>query len=396
MLDEYSWNMTGYIAKYGFQITDTGLTRKEAERIFQIVPEPPETGSLNDYILMAKQEKNLDHFSCFLHHYERQLNGRIYNFLRNDGTERYDPERFLDMKLACMEAMLVKIPDYDPNKGAVFTTYVYQFVEDAMLDFRRNEEGWSTTSLDSYKRLRSIAWIYHNSEGESEAVQKYAAEKGCSIETARQHLKEAHALRRRVPYYVTMQEEDGEETGEEVGRDDFWNYASLIHGQIQASAIWKAFQKLNYKEQTYLEQRNAICMNCGRVSPLSSRMTFEDLAVMFEGSTASGAERFYRKTLDKLTTMLAENGILHAVRLKQTEQKKSKKKIATATYQYQADCDGEWGEIRFDFEQGTAEIVKLADWDTTISHIFAEKAIEYLLTCENEKLPRETLVAFEE
>ena len=46
-------------------------------------------------------------------------------------------------------------------------------------------------------------------------------------------------------------------------------------------------------------------------------------------------------------------------------------KIAAAVYLYQADNDGEWGEIRFDFENGTAEIVRLADWDTVKSNIFA-------------------------
>lgn len=43
-----------------------------------------------------------------------------------------------------------------------------------------------------------------------------------------------------------------------------------------------------------MEERNAICMTCGRVSPISERKSFEELAVMFEGSTASGAERAYR------------------------------------------------------------------------------------------------------
>ena len=37
---------------------------------------------------------------------------------------------------------------------------------------------------------------------------------------------------------------------------------------------------------------------------------------------------------------------------------KRKKKIAAAIYEYQADCDGEWGEISFDFENGTAEIIR--------------------------------------
>ena len=60
-----------------------------------------------------------------------------------------------------------------------------------------------------------------------------------------------------------------------------------------------AFEKLTYREQRLLEERNAICMTCGRVSPLSERKTFEELAVMFEGSTASGAERAYRRAVER-------------------------------------------------------------------------------------------------
>ena len=74
---------------------------------------------------------------------------------------------------------------------------------------------------------------------------------------------------------------------------------------------------------------------------------------------------------------------------------KRKKKIAAAIYEYQADCDGEWGEISLNFENGTAEIVRLAYWDTMKTNRYANKAIAYLLNCENEKLPKETMVAFE-
>lgn len=41
------------------------------------------------------------------------------------------------------------------------------------------------------------------------------------------------------------------------------------------------------------------------------------------------------------------------------------------------------------------EIVRLADWDTMKTNRFANKAIVYLLNCENEKLPKETIVAAE-
>lgn len=67
-------------------------------------------------------------------------------------------------------------------------------------------------------------------------------------------------------------------------------------------------------------------MTCGRVSPLSTQSTFEDLAVDFEGTTASGAERFYRQTLDKLRLKLLESRLVHTVTLKQTECRKRDKK----------------------------------------------------------------------
>ena len=128
---------------------------------------------------------------------------------------------------------------------------------------------------------------------------------------------------------------------------------------------------------------------------MEDRPTFEELAVMFEGSTASGAERAYRKAADKLTKLLVAEGAVHAVRLKQKSKTKRKKKIAAAIYEYQADCDGEWGEISLDFQNGKAEVIRLADWDTVKTNKFAIRAIAYLLNCENEKLPKEMMVAFE-
>ncbi len=55
-------------------------------------------------------------------------------------------------------------------------------------------------------------------------------------------------------------------------------------------------------------------MTCGRVGSWKNRPTFEDLVVMFEGSTAGGAERAYRKAMDKLTELLVVEGAIHAVR----------------------------------------------------------------------------------
>ena len=78
---------------------------------------------------------------------------------------------------------------------------------------------------------------------------------------------------------------------------------------------------------------------------------------------------------------------------------KLRQKKAAAACLYQADSDGEWGKIQFDFERKTAQIIRLADWDKMISQPFAKYATKYaishLLNCRNEKLPKETVISFE-
>lgn len=378
-MPEYTLDMKGYASKYGFYISEN-LSRREAERTLQLEPEPPKESDLNNYIIQAQQQKDLRYLSFFLHHYEKMLNGRIYSFWRSDGNERYDPERFLDYKMTCVVAVIERFSDYDPSTGADFTTYLYPFITDALLSCRMLEESWSVDSLDQYKKIRGIAWKYRTSgENTKKTISEYAAEKNCKQETAAEYLNAAKGIRSRQSFYVSRQDEDSEETGEDVSRDDYWDYAEILWNGIKAEAIQKAFDALDYREQTLLEKRNAICMRCGRVSPMSSRSSFEELATLFEGSGTSGAERAYRKALDKLTTILVEEGILHAVRLKRKNITR-KKEIATAIYLYQVDYDGEWGEIYFDFVNRTTEIRKLAEWDRMISKVFSKKAICYIQT----------------
>ena len=379
-MPEYTWDMKGYASKYRFY-TSENLSCREAERTLQLEPEPPKESDLNNYIIQAQQQKDLRYLSFFLHHYEKMLNGRIYSFWRSDGNERYDPERFLDYKMTCVVAVIERFSDYDPSTGADFTTYLYPFITDALLSCRMLEESWSVDSLDQYKKIRGIAWKYRTSgENTKKTISEYAAEKNCKQETAAGYLNAAKGIRSRQSFYVSRQDEDSKETGEDVSRDDYWDYAEILWNGIKAEAIQKAFDALDYREQTLLEKRNAICMRCGRVSPMSSRSSFEELATLFEGSGTSGAERAYRKALDKLTTILVEEGILHAVRLKRKNITRKKKEIATAIYLYQVDYDGEWGEIYFDFVNRTTEIRKLAEWDRMISKVFSKKAICYIQT----------------
>ena len=90
-----------------------------------------------------------------------------------------------------------------------------------------------------------------------------------------------------------------------------------------------------------------------------------------------------------------KSNALHTISLRHTEFQKEDGKITAAVRLYQVDNDGEWGELRFDFESSTAEIVKLADWDTIKSNVFAKTAIRYVKSLPDVRMLRFAVVTFE-
>ena len=398
MSEECFWNTDEYASTAKFAVPDGAMTMRQAGRIFRLDPAPPKVEDINDYIISAVRENELNYFTYFLHHYESRLNKRVYRFLLTEGIDRYDPLRFLDYKLSCVLAMLECLQNYAPDKGADFLTYAHHFIGNALLDCRRQEEAGSFKSLDEYKAARGIAWLYNNSgKSAKEVIAEYATEQNCTEETAAEYLTLARQNRSCVPFYATMQDEDSEETGEDVTRDDSWNYADILWNGIRAKEIQGAFDKLSYKEQDFLEGRNAICMNCGRVKPWDERTSFEKLSTDYEYSTTSGAERFYKRVVEKLTGLLVDAGVLGVVELKLIEKNK---KIAAAAYEYKAvhryaNDDDEWGEIRFDFSAGTAEITKLSDGDLSRTNVFAKIAIRQILKLSIGELPKKLTIPFD-
>ena len=71
-----------------------------------------------------------------------------------------------------------------------------------------------------------------------------------------------------------------------------------------------------------------------------------------------------------------------------------KKKNAAATYLYQADCDGEWGKIYIDFENKYIKIQRMAEWDTTRSHIYTWKAIGFVVANREKELAKKKRIIF--
>ena len=428
-LSEYSWDMTGYTSRFGFfylgneKADVEGLTRWQAEHIFQLTPTPPgmedafpdiEKGqhigkekkkeivkrneAVGDtYIAQAVQEKNLRYLSFFLQAYESRINAKVYFFLRRNGMDTYDPSQFLDMKLACQEVILKKLPTFDPSKGAKFLTYMYQFIEDALISFRMRQECWNIDSLDIYKGIRRMAAIYNASGGDTvKAMEKFCKETGCQPKTAADYLEQAVGIRARQSEIIIDRDEDEEAVIEEVIPDSMGDLCYEISKQWLAEAVQNSLDKLSWRDQTIIKARNAICWNCGGIQPMKERYSFQNISVqLMNGSSDGGAEKAYTTALARFTAQLAEDHVIRVVDLKLEKVTRRKKKIAAATYRYQADCDGEWGEIQFDFEKRSAKIIQLADWDTSRTKLYAKKVIDHILHINGNDLPKKERIIFE-
>lgn len=427
ILAEYSWDMTGYTSRFGFfylgntKANVEGLTRWQAEHIFQLTPTPPgmedafpgiENGNRIDkktqreiikrnetvgdtYITQAVLEKNLRYLSYFLHAYEHRLNAKVYFFLRRKGMDTYDPAQFLDMKLAMQEVILKKLPTFDPGKGAKFLTYMYEFIEDALLSFRLRQECWTIDSLYIYKGIRRMAAIYNATGGDAtKAMEKFCKETGCQPKTAVEYLERAVGIRARQSEVIIDRDEDDEAIIEDVIPDAMGDLCYELSEQWLAQAVRDSFSKLSWRDQTMIKARNAICWNCGGMMSMKERYSYKDISVqLMNGSSDGGAEKAYNAALARFTAQLIEDHVIRLVDMKLGKVTRRKKKIAAATYRYQADCDGEWGEIHFDFEKKRIRINRLAVWDTMESHIYAWKVICFIAL--SGELPEKKRIVFE-
>ena len=309
-------------------------------------------------------------FDGFLYGYEPKLNEIVRRFL---GKRAFEPETFMDYKLACADAMFERWNDFDPGKGIQFATFAHHDVMNALLRARMLEEAGSFSNLDEYKEVRRMGALMYGA-GQRKAVDEFIKKRGCSEATARKFLKIAQLM-----LSSSSLENDAEASYS-------WDYVDVLWDGVRAEKVREAFAKLSFREQTLLEKRSAICMTCGRVAPLSERASFEDLAIEFESSSPRTAERAYRRAVEKLTLNLVELGDLHAVRIE---------RVAPGIYRYQADSDGYWGEFTLDLSTGELQISSLAELETTKTHRFAKQAARYLKAHAGEKLPKTVLVAFE-
>lgn len=287
--------------------------------------------------------------------------------------------------------VLRRFQDYDPDRNVRFLSYIKWYITDVMLRFRMEEEYYAFDSLQEYKDARQIMEFYAECGGNAEKTIRLFAEKNqCSEEMAAEKLAAAFRQRkRRLPMLLNDEGEGWEQVDELI--PDHWDYVDILWAGTEAKAIDKAFDKLFYRDQRLLEKRNAICMTCGRVSDMKTKVSFEKLAADFEGTGAPGAEMTYKRAVEKLMLELVKLGQLHCVRLKRISTQREGKKITAAAYAYQVDNGGEWGEIQFDLEKETAWVETFAENDPCDTWDITDAAIQAVMN-DGQQLQKKKLI----
>ena len=392
ILKDYSWDFGEYTLRAS-QAERGKLTLYDALNVYQLKPAPPASpeSEKNHYICLAQETHELKCLFFYLHENEAYFNDRINTFLTAEG-DRIHPERFMDLKLECRMEVLRRFQDYDPGRNVKFTTYIHRYISDVLLRFRMAEEYYTFDSLQEYKDARQIMELYAECSGNAkETVRLFAEKNQCSEETAAEKLAAAFRQRnRRVPMLLNDEGEGWEQADELI--PDHWDYTGILWAGMEANAVDKAFDKLSYRDQRLLEKRNAICMTCGRVSDMKTKVPFEKLAEDFEGTGAPGAEMAYKRAVEKLMLELVKLGQLHCVRLKQISTQREGKKITAAVYAYQVDNGGAWGEIQFDLEKGTAWVATFAENDPCDIWEVTDAAIHAIISVKDNKYPRKMVI----
>ena len=269
------WSIDNYVKKYPYSYWVDGveqpMTMWSAKRIFQLEPEPPEVKHENEYILRAQEQPNRDAFCFFLHHYEKRLNKRIKNITVGDAELCYNPERFIEIKMFCVQKMLELLSDYDPSKGALFTTYIYERLHEAIREFWRSEEDWYINKPEVYRKIRHAGYVRSQCPDLESAIQRFMEETGCTRSTAAKYMDDAALIRNRVSIWLT-DEETGQETCDTIAVAPAPEELPTSIRGIPVKVIRKAFWSLKLdRDRELLEARLAIRMKMEKCYPRKNR-----------------------------------------------------------------------------------------------------------------------------
>ena len=342
----------------------------DSSRMFSYSDPIGKDDTLTNAAVRYRDTGDLKALALFLHLFEPQINKVVSAAIKTYGQESL----YEDMKLACALAIMDALPKFDPERGKIggFLKYPMQHAVKEELRVMRSGFPISTKSTDPL--LRKIMWLYHqnNDRHDPETLAEIGRQVNREPKTVLKYILDGTTNE----IIFEEDEKDKKQKKDDDKDEDLllkvrgnpeWEPENSLLQSEQSSMVIPPFAALGNVNRDIVSLHLGFCENCFRPT---EKQTFQALALRNKRRSAQAAENIYYRSLNQMRDALVERGFLHTVSLNRL-----KKTKAAVVYAYQADNDGEWGEIEYDCKTGQFRVVKLAELDLTKSQPFAKQAI---------------------
>ena len=274
--------------------------------MYQMRKKPPEM-TLNDCIIQYKQTNDELLLLYFLHFSEPKLNARAESFCLQYGQIHH----FQDIKQTVIRAILEKIDDYDPAKGASLITFTHWHVIDAVHEYIRENCGAVSTSEYDYDNLRNIKAIFNETSEatETERLQSAMERTGLTEEAVKQHLQYGEIFPRAEDINSGYKDDNDENSLQLIERigDVYDNVERLVLNKMLYEALVAAVDLLPYKEKRLILDYYGLEMRENRfidIDPIDK----ETLAARLHVGKMQSVDKNVRRAISLLRTELEKSG----------------------------------------------------------------------------------------
>ena len=256
-------------------------------------------------------------------------------------------------------------------------------------------------SFDEQKLARKAMALYREYDYKSDeaTMLKIAAAIGRKEKDTREIIQCAINNTRFVDFYRTYFDEDGVKTSEHVTCDYSYEPSREYIHIWREEALFGSFRNLGYREREMIADHLGFCSECfgifekaqdenGKtVNVFRKGKAYIDLAAEHTLSSPDTAYRICNGGYEKMLIDLAIGEYIHIVEFRLKEKTKT-----SVTYEYCADHNNDWGEIRYTFGEDDYDVIRYVYADKKGGFFFAKAGDWIMLQAGSEKYPKRKLI----
>jgi len=272
------------------------------ENMYRMDDEPPKM-ELNDYIVEYKRTGDEYWLACFLHCFERNwFNRWVYR-----QCNRYNQlSRFQDFKQEMTQALLIKLPDYDPTVGTTLIQFAARSMLNAIHEYMRKNVGVYLLSDDYYKNLRKVNAVFYRDiklsyDNRIEAVQ---SETGFSLKRILGYIEHGSWFK----YPESIDSNISDFVRAKLTPDDFLSPEHVVLREMFNSACFEQVERLRERDKCLLyDYLGIVDFSCGWVID-KSKIRYGDIADKHQLRNEQSVTNRYRKIIAEVRAGLEKQG----------------------------------------------------------------------------------------